>query len=245
VSEDDEGYETIVEKINRNRWYLGFMAGFQNIGKIETEHKNSNKNGTGNGSSKSVGIYGSYIAKNGLFVDLTLRNFWLDFDMKTYSSSNEQISFKPQTTQTALSIETGKEFLFGKNVVFEPKAELLFAYNPEVTVTASNSNKINYSSNILCSGKLGFMLGFLNNNAKHKNWLPYLEASYNYDFNNKTDVTYSDTTETIDFSDGYFDLGLGLNTYFGKGVSAYGLISYEKGNNQNNFAYNIGVRYGF
>ena len=245
VSEDDEGYETIVEKINRDRWYIGFMAGFQNIGKIETEHKNSNKNGTGSGSSKSVGIYGSYIAQNGLFIDLTLRNFWLDYDMTTYSSSNEQISFKPQTTQTALSVETGKEFLFGKNIVFEPKAEFLFAYNPEVTVTASNGNKINYGSNILCSSKLGFMLGLLNNNAKPKSWLPYLEASYNYDFSNKTDVTYFNTTETIDFSDGYFDLGLGLNAYFGKGISAYGLISYEKGSSQNNLAYNIGIRYGF
>jgi len=245
VVEEDEGYDKVVEGINENRYYLGFTAGFQNIGKIETEHKTSNKNGTGSGNSKSIGIYGSYIAQNGLFVDLTLRNFWFDFDMKTYSSSDEQIYFKPQTTQTALSLETGKEFLFGKNVIFEPKVELLFAYNSEITVTASNNNEIKYASNILCNGKLGFMFGLLNNKSKPKSWLPYLEASYNYDFNNKTDITYSDTTETADFSGGYFDIGVGLNAYFGKGISGYCLVSYETGSDQNNIAYNIGIRYGF
>jgi len=249
IVEQEGGYDTVVKATNENRWYLGFMVGFQNISKIETEHKTSNKNGNGTGNSKSIGIYCSYIAQNGLFIDLTLRNFWIDFDMKTYSSSNEQISFKPQKIQTAFSIETGKEFLFGKSIIFEPKAEFLFAYSPETNLTASNNNKINYGSNILCNGKLGFMLGLLTNKIKTKNCLPYFEASYNYDFNNKADITYSDTNfqiaQNIDFSGGYFDLGLGLNAYFGKGLSCYGLISYEKGSEQNNIAYNIGIRYGF
>lgn len=244
-TEDDEGYETVVEKTNKNRYYLGFMAGYQDIGKIETEHRSSSKNGTGSGSSKSVGVYGSYVAQSGLFVDLTLRNFWMDFDMTTYSSSDEKISFKPQTTQTAFSAETGKEFLFGKNknIVFEPKAEILFAYSPEVNLTVNN-DKIKYSSNFLCNGKLGFMLGLLSNKTK-QSWLPYLEMSYNYDFNNKIDVSYSDEKQTVDFSGGYFDIGLGLNARLGKSVSCYGLIGYQTGSDTKDFTWNLGVRYGF
>ena len=246
IDKDDEGYETTVEKINRDKWFLGIMTGFQNIGKIETEHKNSNKNGSGNGNSKSVGIYGSYIAQNGLFVDLTLRNFWMDFDIKTYSSSDEEISFKPQTAKTAFSAEIGKEFLFGtsKNILLEPKAELLFAYSPEVSLTA-NSNKIKYGSNILCNGKLGFVLGLLNKSQKIKRWLPYLETAYNYDFNNKFDISYSDQKQTVDFSGGYFDIGAGLNAYIGKGINCYGFIGYQTGTDTENFTWNLGIRYGF
>jgi len=55
-------------------------------------------------------------------------------------------------------------------------------------------------------------------------------------------MTYS---VTEDLSGGYGDAGIGLNVYFGKGFSGYSLVSYEKGNDQENLVYNVGFRYGF
>ena len=89
------------------------------------------------------------------------------------------------------------------------------------------------------------MLGLNKLTANGLNFQPYMEAGYSYEFDNKTQVKYSGNSWENDLSGGYADVGVGLNAYFGKGFSGYSLVSYEKGSDQENFVYNVGIRYGF
>jgi len=233
------GYDRQVMTDKKDRYYVGAMVGYQNINKIETKKKTVGAKQSGEGTAPSVGVYGTWIAENGLFADVTVRNFWISLDM------NETIKgCKPYRNQVAVSGEFGKEFkVYSGNsstVVIEPKTEWVYSY-----AGSASSKQLEYGATNSIKGKVGFMLGLNTQTRGGINWQPYIEAGYSYEFDNKTEVSYMAYKATEDLSGGYGDVGIGLNAYLGKGFSGYSLVSYEKGSDQENFVYNVGFRYGF
>ena len=232
------GYDRQVMTDKTDRYYVGAMVGYQNINKIETKQKAGSKQ-SGEGTAPSAGVYGTWIAENGLFADITVRNFWISLDM-----NNTVKGCKPYRNQVAVSGEFGKEFKVysGSNstVVIEPKTEWVYSY-----AGSASSKQMEYGATNSIKGKVGFMLGLNAQTTGGINWQPYIEAGYSYEFDNKTEVRYLAYKATEDLSGGYGDVGIGLNAYLGKGFSGYSLVSYEKGSDQENFVYNVGFRYGF
>ena len=232
------GYDRQVLKDKKDRYYVGLMAGYQNISKIEHKIEGGAKQ-TGEGTTPSIGAYATWIAENGMFADITVRNFWISLEMNL-----DDTKYKPYRNQIAISGEIGKEFVLatGKQttVVIEPKTEWVYSYAGE-----SGNSELEYGQTNSIKGKVGFMLGLNAQGKGEVKWQPYMEAGYSYEFDNKTQVKYLGYARENDLSGGYGDIGIGLNGYFGKGFSGYSLISYEKGPDQENVVYNIGIRYGF
>ena len=168
--------------------------------------------------------------------------------MTNYTSTNDRRNYKPYRNQTATSIEFGKEFRIetsaNSKVIIEPKTEWVYSYAAGTGCNVG-PNRIEYGDTRSIRGKLGVMIGFNKKTQKDLTFEPYLEAGFNYEFDNKTEIEYATAKMESDLSGGYGDIGIGFNTYLGGGVSGYGLISYEKGSDQENFFYNIGFRYGF
>jgi len=204
--------------------------------------------GNGEGHAPSVGAYATWIAENGMFADITVRNFWISLDMNNYTSLNKRQNYKPYRNQIAASVEFGKEFRIetgaDSKVIIEPKTEWVYSYGRGTGCYIGN-NRIEYSDTRSIRGKLGVMIGFNKKTEKGLTFEPYMEAGYNYEFDNKTEIEYASARLIRDLSGGYGDIGIGFNTYLGKGISGYSLISYEKGSEQENLFYNIGLRYGF
>jgi len=243
------GYDRQIFTDKKDRYYIGAMVGYQNISKIETkQNKSAFYNGSGEGQAPSVGAYATWIAENGLFADITIRNFWISLDMTSYLNNQPQ-KYKPYRTQIAASVEFGKEFKIetgaDSKVIIEPKTEWVYSYAGGKGYNIG-ANRIEYGNTNSIRGKLGIMIGFNKKTQKNLTFEPYMEAGYNYEFDNNTDIVWNGKKEfERDLSGGYGDIGLGFNTYLGNGISCYSLVSYEKGSEQENFVYNVGFRYGF
>lgn len=236
------GYDRQVLNDKKDRYYVGAMVGYQNINKIKTEGAKSKFDGEG--SAPSAGVYATWIAENGLFADITVRNFWINLDI-TGSDGMTKQKYKPYINQIAASVEFGKAFEIemgnNSNVVIEPKTEWVYGYGRK-----TNCGPIEYGETQSIKGKLGIMLALNQKTQNDLNVQPYLEAGYNYEFDNKTDISWNGSGKTTrDLSGGYGDVGAGINAYLGSGVSCYSLVSYEKGSDQENILWNVGIRYGF
>ena len=199
------GYDRQVLTDKKDRYYIGAMVGYQNINKIETKQsKNAFNNGSGEGKAPSVGAYATWIADNGMFADITIRNFWISLDMTSYVNDKAE-KYKPYRNQIAASVEFGKEFKVetGTNskVIIEPKTEWVYSYGRGTGCNIGN-NRIEYGDTRSIRGKLGVMIGFNKKTEKGLAFEPYIEAGYNYEFDNKTEVSYAGTRLTRDLSGG-------------------------------------------
>jgi len=242
------GYDFRVKKESEDRYYLGLMVGYQSVGSIKTQQTNGGSDGHGDGSAPSFGAYGSWIGKSGYFVDLAIRYFMIDLNMTSYSREDDAIEYKPKANYIGFSGEFGKEFEIDINenkLRVEPKIEMVFGTAGSQSMETTSGTKLEYGGTTIMNGKLKVAGSYQFELDNEMLIEPIIELGYGTEMAGKTDITYGKGKYTSDFSGGYFEVSGGLNAYLTKGFSAYSLVTMESGDNQSNFGWNIGVRYGF
>jgi outer membrane autotransporter protein len=242
------GYDFRVKKDSEDRYYLGLMVGYQSVGSIKTQQTNGGSDGHGDGSAPSFGAYGSWIGKNGYFVDLALRYFMIDLNMTSYSRQDDEINYKPKANYIGFSGEFGKEFEFDvseNKLRVEPKIEMIFGTAGSQSMETTSGEKLEYGGTTVLNGKLKVAGSYQFELQNEMLIEPIIELGYGTEMAGKTDITYGKGKYTSDFSGGYFEVSGGVNAYLTKGFSAYSLVTLESGDNQSNIGWNIGVRYGF
>jgi len=242
------GYDFRVKKDSEDRYYIGLMIGYQSVGSIKTQQTNGGSDGHGDGTAPSFGAYGSWIGKNGYFVDLALRYFMIDLNMTSYSRQDDEIGYKPKANYIGFSGEFGKEFEFDvsdNKLRVEPKVELIFGTTGSQSMETTSGEKLEYGGTTVLNGKLKVGGSYQFELENEMLIEPIIELGYGTEMAGKTDITYGKGKYTSDFSGGYFEVSGGVNAYLTKGFSAYSLVTMESGDSQSNFGWNIGVRYGF
>ena len=199
---------------------------------------------TGRGENKSTGfaVYGSYLSDNGSFVDLIAKAARLknEFDVLGGAGKGDY-----ETNGYSLSAEYGKRFTKDNGFWIEPQVELTYGYVGAVDYLTNNDVQVRQNGMDSLVGRIGFAMG---RNIKAGN--VYARASYLYDFDGETDVTFSKNNVTRGFKQdlggGWWEVGVGTNINLSDATHLY--FDVEKtygGNVATPWQWNAGVRWSF
>ena len=227
------GYD---EKLSVDKhWTVGAAVSY-------TDASSSFTKGRGENKSTSFAVYGSYLSDNGSFVDLIAKAARLknEFDVLGGAGKGDY-----KTNGYSLSAEYGKRFTKDNGFWIEPQVELTYGYVGAVDYLTNNDVKVRQNGMDSLVGRIGFSMG---RNIKAGN--VYARASYLYDFDGETDVTFSKESVTRGFKQdlggGWWEVGVGTNLNLSDATHLY--FDVEKtygGNVATPWQWNADVRWSF
>ena len=201
--------------------------------------------GDADNKAYGLGVYGTWMADNGQFVDLIAKYSRLDTDFKL-----EGMNGSSDNNAFSISAEYGWHLRLGEFGFFEPQAEVTYGYIQGDKFHTSNGVEIDQDDFESLIGRIGFRTGF--HFPKDKG-LIYARVSGLHDFKGDFDSTatlmsdrsiYDNIGE--DLGDTWVEFGIGAN--FNWTPSTYTYVDLERTNGgdvKENWRWNIGLRHVF
>ncbi|CDE75173.1 outer membrane autotransporter barrel domain protein [Sutterella sp. CAG:521] len=201
--------------------------------------------GDADNKAYGLGVYGTWMADNGQFVDLIAKYSRLDTDFKL-----EGMNGSSDNNAFSVSAEYGWHLRLGEFGFFEPQAEVTYGYIQGDKFHTSNGVEIDQDDFESLIGRIGFRTGF--HFPKDKG-LIYARVSGLHDFKGDFDSTatlmsdrsiYDNIGE--DLGDTWVEFGIGAN--FNWTPSTYTYVDLERTNGgdvKENWRWNIGLRHVF
>ncbi|MDY4921258.1 MAG: autotransporter outer membrane beta-barrel domain-containing protein [Phascolarctobacterium sp.] len=227
------GYD---EKLSTDsNWTVG-------VALTRTEGTSSFRNGSGENNHTGVAVYGSYLGENGSFLDLIAKYSRMDNEYKTVGGVGNA---DYETNGYSISAEYGKRFTKDNGLWIEPQIELTYGKVGSANYMTSNGANVRQDGMDSLVGRLGFALG-----KNIKAGIIYARASYLYDFDGDTDVTYSKAGVSRKFEQdlggGWWEIGVGSNINLSDATHLYFDIEKTYGGDvATPWQWNVGVRYSF
>ena len=221
-----------------NGWKVGAAFSY-------TDGSSTYEKGDADSKAYGFGVYGTWFATDGQFVDLIAKysrmdtDFALD-DMKGDSKNNA----------FSVTAEYGWHLKLGQVAFVEPQAELTYGRVFGDTFTTTNDAKVEQDDFESLIARAGVRTGFYF--PKDKGTI-YMRASVLHDFKGESSAVASLVSDSTVRSDIYDDLGgtwyeLGLGANFNLTDTTYTYVDLEKtfaGTVKENWRWNVGVRHVF
>lgn len=179
-------------------WTLGAAFSY-------TDGEGSYDTGRFDMSHKTLTLYGSRLNDDGSYIDIVGKYSRLNHDLENTWGSGDY-----DADAYSLGVEVGKRFTQESGFWIEPQAQLIYGYVGSASYDAGDIHIAQESMQSLI-GRAGVRLGkdFDKGNV-------YLRASYLYDFDGDTGVTFTDAQGRSrdfdqDLGGGWCEVGLGTN----------------------------------
>ena len=229
------GYD---EKVGDSNWYIGGAIS-------RTEGKSSFATGSGENQSTGFTVYGTYVADDGQYVDLSAKYARLDNEFDVFGRSGIESTGDYRNNGYAFSAEYGKRIEAGNDFWVEPQVQLTYGHLSSANYTTSRDVRVTQDAMDSVVGRLGFAAG---KDIGAGN--VYVKASYLYDFDGDTNVKMTDGKNSAaydqDLGGGWFEVGIGTNIKLSETSHLY--FDVEKtygGDIETPWHWNAGVRFDF
>lgn len=208
-----------------------------------TDGSSTYANGSSDNKAYGFAAYGSWLADNGLFVDMIGKYSRLssDFDLSTMSS-------KAKNNAYSASVEAGWHLPFAGLAFIEPQAELTYGLVAGDDFTTSNGIRVDQKDTEALIGRIGLRTGF---HFPENKGTVYVRASVLHDWKGESEFTASLVSDSSvkstlkdDIGGTYYEYGVGANFNWTK--NAYSYVDLEKQNGgdvKENWRWNVGFRY--
>ena len=212
-----------------------------------TDGKNDFKQGNGDSSLYAFTGYASWLAENGMFVDVTgkfgrMKN---SFDIATNLGTS---SGSYRTNTVSMSAEAGWRLYPMQNALYvEPQVEMMYGRVFSADYTTSLGVNVDQASTDTLVGRVGFALGL---KCPDNRGNAYVRASVLHDWKGDASATFAKNglTRTVedDLGDTWIEYGIGANYNATKNVHLYvDLESTASATVETSYRFNIGARYAF
>lgn len=229
------GYD---EKVGDSNWYIGGAIS-------RTEGKSSFATGSGENQSTGFTVYGTYVADDGEYIDLSAKYARLDNEFDVFGRSGIESTGDYRNNGYAFSAEYGKRIEAGNDFWVEPQVQLTYGHLSSANYTTSRDVRVTQDAMDSVVGRLGFAAG---KDIGAGN--VYVKASYLYDFDGDTNVKMTDGINSAvydqDLGGGWFEVGIGTNINLSETSHLY--FDVEKtygGDIETPWQWNAGVRFDF
>lgn len=229
------GYD---EKVGDSNWYIGGAIS-------RTEGKSSFATGSGENQSTGFTMYGTYVADDGQYLDLSAKYARLDNEFDVFGRSGMESTGDYRNNGYAFSAEYGKRIEAGSDFWIEPQVQLTYGHLSSANYTTSRGVRVTQDAMDSVVGRLGFAAG---KDIGAGN--VYVKASYLYDFDGDTNVRMTDGKNSAvydqDLGGGWFEVGIGTNINLSETSHLY--FDVEKtygGDITTPWQWNAGVRFDF
>lgn len=229
------GYD---EKVGESNWYIGGAIS-------RTEGKSSFATGSGENQSTGFTLYGTYVADDGQYLDLSAKYARLDNEFDVFGRSGIESTGDYRNNGYAFSAEYGKRIEAGNDFWVEPQVQVTYGHLSGANYTTSRGVRVTQDAMDSVVGRLGFAAG---KDIGAGN--VYVKASYLYDFDGDTNVRMTDGINSAvydqDLGGGWFEVGIGTNINLSETSHLY--FDVEKtygGDISTPWQWNAGVRFDF
>lgn len=199
--------------------------------------------GSAKGDSYTLAAYATYLADNGVFVDVIGRVGHLKNDVTAGNMAVDTSSMA-----YSLSVESGHQFRFIEDRAYvEPQIELTYGFMSGDDATASNGVYLDQDDYQSLVTRVGVRAGF---DFPEKAGTIYAMVSYSYDFLGDADAVASQggvsESLTESLGGGWVSYGIGAQVKLGDSAFAYGELERTSGGDVvNPYLFNCGVRWVF
>ena len=236
--------------------YNMYQLGYDKADNAKSTYGFAVESGTGHadyslGSGKDKlwagSMYGTWQGEHGNYTDVVAKIGQFDTDINSYGDYPDKASSKNHAY--SLSVEYGKtiELSEAHGTFIEPQVQFIMGRLGSSNYTTDRGNNVYLSGVNSYIGRLGFAVGQRNNNGSDI----YLKANLLHEFGGDRDIymqaangeTLSDSR---DYGDTWFELGLGGNVKLSNNSHFYGDIERSFGAEiQKKWQINAGVRWTF
>ncbi len=203
---------------NKGDLYLGIMGGYSK-GNLDYT------NGSGSMESKTIGIYGTYVAPSDFYSNLILRYGWTNSDFSVRDSAGEGVTGKGLKSDSLFgSLEVGKKVHFNKasksGWYVEPQAQISYGVQNGGSVTATNGLTVDLDGYHSLQGRLGMRAGYEVKSGQNPVNV-YGKIAYVHEFNGKMDVALNGINIREDLGDSWWNYGIGVTAKVGDRHNLY------------------------
>lgn len=204
--------------LKKGALYVGGMFGYSK-GDI------GYRSGSGSIDSKSIGVYGTYIASNDFYADLVLKYGWMKDDFKVYDTAGKLVKGDNiDTNGITASLEVGKRYHFDKKTkegwYIEPQGQISISHYDGDSFIASNGLKISVDSYNSILGRLGTDIGYEIKGGKNPVNI-YGKVSYVHEFDGDVDYRLNRSRESTSYGDSWWTYGVGITAKVGEKHNVY------------------------
>ena len=203
--------------------------------------------GSGKDKLFAGSIYGTWHGDNSSYTDVVARFGQFDTDIRSYGDYPDKA--KAKSRAYSLSVEYGKTIELNKaqGTFIEPQAQVIIGRLGSSSYTTDRGNNVYMGGVNSCIGRLGVVAGKKDASGNDV----YLKVNMLHEFGGNRDVRMlagngETLSESQDYGDTWFELGLGGNIKLGNSSHLYGDIERSFGADiQKKWQVNAGVRFEF
>ena len=203
--------------------------------------------GSGKDKLFAGSIYGTWHGDNSSYTDVVARFGQFDTDIRSYGDYPDKA--KAKSHAYSLSVEYGKTIELNKaqGTFIEPQAQVIIGRLGSSSYTTDRGNNVYMGGVNSCIGRLGVVAGKKDASGNDV----YLKVNMLHEFGGNRDVRMlagngETLSESQDYGDTWFELGLGGNMKLGNSSHLYGDIERSFGADiQKKWQVNAGVRFEF
>ena len=203
--------------------------------------------GSGKDKLFAGSIYGTWQGDNSSYTDIVARFGQFDTDIRSYGDYPDKA--KAKSHAYSLSVEYGKTIELNKaqGTFIEPQAQVIIGRLGSSSYTTDRGNNVYMGGVNSCIGRLGVVAGKKDASGNDV----YLKVNMLHEFGGNRDVRMlagngETLSESQDYGDTWFELGLGGNIKLGNSSHLYGDIERSFGADiQKKWQVNAGVRFEF
>lgn len=220
--------------------YIGTFAGL-------TQGASDYRGGDGTVRSYHLGIYTTYMADKGFYVDGIAKVSRLKNKFSVSDSQNNNVSGDGSSTGISAALEAGKKFSLnqpGNGFYIEPQAQLTYGHQNSASIHASNGLKVDIGSYESTIGRAGTLIGY--EKATGNNQINvYLKTGFVREFQGNTDYKLNGSSEAHSFKGNWWNNGVGISANIDKTHTLYAEADSSTGNRFDQYQINGGYRFTF
>ena len=203
--------------------------------------------GSGKDKLFAGSIYGTWHGDNSSYTDIVARFGQFDTDIRSYGDYPDKA--KAKSHAYSLSVEYGKTIELNKaqGTFIEPQAQVIIGRLGSSSYTTDRGNNVYMGGVNSCIGRLGVVAGKKDASGNDV----YLKVNMLHEFGGNRDVRMlagngETLSESQDYGDTWFELGLGGNMKLGRSSHFYGDIERSFGADiKKKWQLNAGFRFEF
>jgi len=222
------------------QWLLGVMAG------TSKSDLNMKRGTSGDIDSYYVGLYSTWLADNGYYVDAVLKLNRFDNSSDVRMSDGTKAKGSYDNSGVGLSVEAGRHIKLADDWFVEPYAQLasLWVDGDKYHLDNGMQAESNHANSLL--GKVGTSFGKRIALANGGFAEPYMKLAVAHEFVDNNQVKVNDDRFTNDLSGTRGEIGGGVAMQVSEKLQMHFDVDYSKGNNvEQPYGVNLGLRYNF
>lgn len=224
---------------NNGDTYVGLMAGYSDA---DPRYRNG---GSGGVRGVNFGMYGTYIANNGFYVDAVAKYHRMKNNFSVKDSLGDSVKGKSKSDGYSLSLEAGKRFNIEQTAFYlEPQAQVVYSHQQGDKVNASNGLRVKLGSYDSLIGSTRLVIGY--NLVKGDSPIDLqMKSGYVREFKGNTSYHLNTYKEDYKFRGGWVETSVGVSAQLNKQHNIYGEVSYANGSRFDKRQINLGYRFQF